>query len=230
MDRRPQDRDDAGRVTAVVVRPIGSAMPLGFVGLAVATFIYAGYQLGWISTISQRTIVGVLLIAFPVALQLTASVIAFLSRDGATGTALGTLAVTWLSIGGVLILSPPASTSGALGLLLLASGAALILTSTAAVSSKVIPALVLLVVGVRFALGGVYELGAGEGWQDASAAVGLGLAALAAYAALAMELEDAHGRTVLPLGRRKTARGSMTGDLAEQVAGVAHEPGVRKRL
>ncbi len=88
----------------------------------------------------------------------------------------------------------------------------------------------LLVAGVRFALGGVYELGAGEGWQDASAGTGLALAALALYAALAMELEDARGKTIAPLGRRGAGQRAMTGSLDDQVTGVEHEAGVRKLL
>lgn len=213
----------------VLLRPLGASLTLGLVGLAVATFVYAGFQLGWVS-MDERSLVGVLLIAFPVPLQLAASILAFLSRDGVSGAALGTLAVTWLSIGLVQILSPADSTSGALGLLLLASGTALVLSSATTALTKVVPALVLLVVGVRFALDGVYELGGGAGWEDASAGVGLALAALALYAAWAMELEDACGRTVAPLGRRGAGERSISAPLAEQLEGVEHEPGVRRRL
>lgn len=181
-------------------------MPLGLGGLAVATFLYAGFQLGWIAQ-GERTVVGALLIAFPVPLQLTASVLSFRARDGAAGSGMGILAVSWLSIGVSLILSAPGSVTGALGLVLLAAGAALLLTAVPTGLSKLVPAAVFLVAGVRFVLGGVYELGAGGGWQDASAGTGLILAALALYAAFAMELEDTLGRTVAPLGRRGPAGG-----------------------
>ncbi len=220
----------ADRVDTVVsLRPIGSPLGLGFVGLATATFVLAGLQLGWVSA-NERTLTGAVIIAFAVPSQLIASVLCFLSRDGAAGTAVGTLAGSWLSVGVVLILSPPGSVSGALGLVLLGSGTVLILFAGLAGLSKLVPALILLLAGTRFALDGIYQLGAGAGWQDASASVGLVLAAAALYAAWAMELEDARGRTVVPLGRRGLGRGSLDGPFADQVEGLEHEPGVRKTL
>lgn len=225
MASPPADRVDP----VVSLRPIGSPLGLGLVGLATATFVLAGLQLGWVSA-DERTLVGALIIAFAVPLQLIASVLCFLSRDGVAGTGVGTLAGSWLSVGVVLILSRPGSVSGALGLVLLASGTVLILFAGLAALSKLVPALVLLLAGTRFALDGVYQLGAGAGWQDASAAVGVLLAAAALYTAWAIELEDAHGRTVAPLGRRGGGRRSLHGPLADQVEGVEHEPGVRKTL
>ncbi len=213
----------------VMLRPIAPSFPLGFIGLGAATFVYAGFQLGWVSS-AERDLVGAILLAVPVPMQATGSVLAFLSRDGTAAAALGLLSVTWLSIGLVLILLPIGSTSGALGLLLLASAAALIASSSVNALSKVVPALVLLVTAVRFALGGVYELGGGQGWQDASAAVGLGLAALALYAAWGQELEDAKGRSVLPMGRRGPGKQALAGSLDDQLRDLEHEGGVRKRL
>lgn len=215
--------------TRVVLQPLGSPMPLGLAGLAVGTFLFAGFQLGWIAQ-SERIVVGALLIAFPVPLQLTASLLTFRARDSAAGTGIGVLAATWLSIGVSQILAAPGSVTGALGLVLLGAGAALILTALSTGLTKLVPALVFLVAGVRFALGGAYELGAGEGWQNASAVTGLALAALALYAAVAMQLEDASGKTIAPLGRRGVGQRAMVGSLEEQAAGVEHEAGVRKRL
>lgn len=228
----PEERGGHGELEGtarVVLRPIAPTFPLGFVGLAAATFVYAGFQLGWVSE-AERDLVGAILLAVPVPLQATGSVLAFLARDGATGTALGLLSVSWLSIGLVLILSPTGSTSDALGLLLLASAAALAASSAVTALSKLVPALVVLLTAVRFALGGVYELGGGEGWQDATAAVGLALAALALYAASANELEDAEGPGVLPLGRRGPGKEALDGSLGDQLRGLEHEGGVRKRL
>ncbi|HEV2770109.1 MAG TPA: GPR1/FUN34/YaaH family transporter [Solirubrobacteraceae bacterium] len=225
MSSSPADRVEH----VVFLRPIGSPMGLGFVGLATATFVLAGLQLGWVSA-DERTLVGAVIIAFAVPLQLIAGVLCFLSRDGTAGTGVGTLAGSWLSVGVVLILSRPGTVSGALGLVLLASGTALILLAGLAGLSKLVPALVLLLAGTRFALDGIYQLGAGAGWQDASAAVGLALAAAALYAAWAMELEDARGETVAPLGRRGVGRRSLQGPVSDQVEGIEHEPGVRKTL
>ena len=225
MSSSPDDRVG----TVVSLRPLGSPLGLGFVGLATATLVLAGLQLGWVSA-DERTLVGAMIIAFAVPLQLIASVLCFLSRDGTAGTGVGTLAGSWLSVGVVLVLSRPGSISGALGLLLLASGTVLILFAGLAGLSKLVPALVLLLAGTRFVLDGIYQLGAGAGWQDVSAAVGLALAAAAVYAAWAMELEDARGRTAAPLGRRGLGRRSLDGPFVDQVDDVEHEPGVRKTL
>ena len=204
-------------------------MPLGLFGLAAASLVVSGLELSWIS-MSQRLLVGVILVAFPVALQLTASLLCFLSRDGAAGSALGVLAGTWLTVGAVYVISRPGSTSGALGLLLLVAAAALALSAIAAGLSKLIPATVLLVSGIRFATTGIYELSSNEAWQDAAGAVGLALTVLALYTAFALELEGATGRTVLPLLRRGLRRRAVEGPLDAQLGDVESEAGVRKTL
>ena len=56
---------------------------------------------------------------------------------------------------------------------------------------------------MRFVVTGIYELEASPTWKSAAGWGGLALAVLALYAALALELEASHGRTVLPLGRRE---------------------------
>ena len=50
------------------------------------------------------------------------------------------------------------------------------------------------------------------------------------YAAYAAEYEDVLKRPVLPLGRRGKGEQAIEGTYAQQVADVAHEPGVRQQL
>ena len=83
--------------------------------------------------------------------------------------------------------------------------------------AKLVPAAVMGLAGVRFVVTGIYELQASPTWKSAAGWVGLALAVLALYAALALELEASHGRTILPLGRRGPVD-------------VAVEPGVRPQL
>jgi hypothetical protein len=45
-----------------------------------------------------------------------------------------------------------------------------------------------------------------------------------------MALEDAQGKTVLPLGRRGRGRESMGGTLEDQISWVEREAGVRNQL
>ncbi len=56
------------------------------------------------------------------------------------------------------------------------------------------------------------------------------LAAVAVYAALAMEVEDVQRRTVLPVLRRELGRESLEGNLPDQLGRVEREAGVREQL
>jgi hypothetical protein len=84
--------------------------------------------------------------------------------------------------------------------------------------------------GLRFLVTGVYQLTGSHGWEDAAGVIGLVLACLAGYAALATELEDVTKRTMLPLGRRGKGARALDGVLYDQVAQVQKEPGVRLQL
>jgi hypothetical protein len=70
----------------------------------------------------------------------------------------------------------------------------------------------------------------GQAWEQAAGVLGLLLFAGALYAAWAAELEDALGRTVLPLGRRGRGKIVVHGSLLEQVKDVSTRPGVREQL
>ncbi|MGI8446348.1 MAG: hypothetical protein ACR2MP_04005 [Streptosporangiaceae bacterium] len=82
----------------------------------------------------------------------------------------------------------------------------------------------------RFYLTAAYELSASAAWKEAAGITGLILAAVALYAGLAFELEDSRGATVLPTLRRGAGRKALAGDLADEIAGVQHEAGVRRKL
>lgn len=215
--------------TRVVFRPIASPAALGFVGLAGATLTLAGLQLGWVPK-AQGQDVALIVLGFTLPLQLLASIFGFLARDAVVATGMGTLSGIWFAIALVLHSSPPGATSDALGLFLLGAGVAMWIPATAAASAKVVPALVLATAGVRFVLGGLHQLTSREGWEDAAGIVGLALFALALYAALAAELEDAQKRAVLPLGRRGRGAAAVEGSLVDQAKEVASEPGVRQQL
>jgi succinate-acetate transporter protein len=216
------------RVT-ITLRPLGAATPIGFLGLAAASLVFSGLQLGWIAQAESRNVATVM-IAFVFTAQLLAAVLSFLSRDGTAGTAMATLALVWLVTGVVMFRSAPGATSVTLGLFLLFAGLAMTLTGLTAATSKLVPAAVFGTAAVRFFLTAAYHLSGGSGWKVAGGVVGLLLFALAMYAAWAAELEDATGRTVLPLGRRGKGRIAVQGSLLEQVSEVVHEPGVRQQL
>jgi len=216
-------------MTRVVLRPLASPLPLGFLALAAATLLTSALQLGWLAPDQQRP-VALALLAFVFPLQLLGSVLGFLSRDSVAGTGMGILAGTWLTTGLVQLTSPPGSTSDGLGLFLVVAGMAMLVPAAGAALGKLVPAAVLLTTSLRFLTSGIYQLTAGRGWKLAAGWVGVLLFAVAVYAALAAELEDVRGKPALPTGRRAKGKLSIEGTLLDQVMDVHHEPGVRRQL
>lgn len=212
----------------LMLRPLATPLPLGFLALAVATVAFASVQLSWIPQSQGATVaLGVLVLTVP--LQLLAAVMGFLARDPVAATGMGILAGTWGAACLATLTSPPGAASDGLGVILLASAACLLVPAVAA-RTKVVPALVITTSAARFALTGIAEIDGGQTWMQAAGWVGIGLAVISGYAALALELEGTESRTVLPLGRVGSSREALDGHPADQVDRVATEPGVRQQL
>lgn len=195
-------------------------------GLAIASLVQSGFDLHWTSK-TQVHEVGLILLTVPFVLQLLACVFSYLARDAAAGAAVGVLATTWAGLGAIHLVAAPGSRSGPAGLLLLAAGGVLALTSIVIMSAKPLPALVFLLAAVRFVLGGVYQLGATPAWRDAAGIEGLVVLGLAAYCVLAFEIEAQRRRPVLPTFRRGIARLDRGAELGMDPPVIAREPGVR---
>ena len=215
--------------TRIVLRPLANPLPLGFVGLSAASLLLAGLQLGWLGS-EEGQAVALALIAFVFPAQLVTSILGYLARDVVAGTGMGILCGTWLTVGLVILVSPPGATSDALGLFLLLAAVAMLIPAAAASLGKLVVAAVLGGAALRFAVTGIYELSGSGSWEDVAGVVGLVLCAPALYAASAMALEDARGRTVLPLGRRGSGRIPPEGRLGQELGGVEREVGVRGQL
>lgn len=215
--------------TRVTLRPIASPLAVGFLALAGASLVVAGLQLGWVEPTEGKK-VALVVLAFTVPLQLLASILGFLARDAVAATGMGLLSGIWAGFALVTFTSKPGSTSDALGLFLLLAFVAMLAPATAALSSKLVPALVLGSAALRFGLGGLHQLTGDELWEDTAGVWGLWLTAVAVYAAYAVELEDALERPVLPLGRRGRGEKAVQGTYAQQIAEVHREPGVRQQL
>src|SRR5690242_5722443 len=213
----------------ISLRPVGAPTSIGFFGLAAASLPFSGLQLGWVRP-EQGHQVALVMIGFAFLAQALAAVFSLLARDGTAATAMATLALTWLVVGWVMVTTPPGTTSGALGLLLIFSGCAMTLIAVTAALSKLVPAVVFLVAALRFFTTAGYHLSGATGWVRTGGVSGLILFLLAMYAAWATNLEDAVGRTVLPLGRRGKGKTAVTGSLLEQTKEVVTEPGVREQL
>ncbi len=174
--------------------------------------------------------VALILLVFVAPLQALSSIFGFLARDSVGGTGMGLLAGTWLATGAVMVASPAGSTSRALGVLLFFVSAALLVPAVAASLGKVLAAIVMFGAAVRFALTGIYELADRTGWEHVSGWWGIGLGALALYAALAFEIEDTRRHTVLPVGRHGAGRAALNGTIGDDLKQVHHEAGVREQL
>lgn len=183
-----------------------TSLPLGFLALLVATLSFAVLQLEWVTPDDGRALaIGALALTVP--LQLVASVEGFAAGDPVVGTGMGLLAGTWASVGVVTVTSRAGSTSDGLGVVLLGGACALLVPATASAvgpSAKRVATLVIGLSAVRFAVTGVAQLAGTPAWLHAAGWVGLALAALSLYAALAFALEASAGRVVLPTGRSGT--------------------------
>ncbi len=211
----------------VVLRPLGTPLTIGMSGLAVASFVHSGLDLGWVPK-SQTMDVGLILLAVPFVLQLVACVFSYLARDGATGSTVGLLATSWLSLGLVHIVSPGAGKDAALGLLLLIAAALLALSAAAVSLAKPLPAAVFATAALRFVLAGVYELSGVGFWQSASGLVGLLITAGAGYCVLAFELEDQRHHPVLPTFRRSPRDSGTNDGRSGDLDGLKQEAGIRQ--
>ena len=212
----------------VVLRPIGSPLPLGLLALFIGSLLLSAVQSRWfVPTHSHVVAIAVLAIVVP--LQLLGCVLGLLDRDPSFGAGMGVLSGTWAAIGVSTLVTAPGRVSAGLGVVLVVAAGALLVPAAGA-AGKAVLAVVVTGAAARFAISGGYELTGSPAWAHASGIAGVVVAALAAYGALAFELEATVGRAILPIGRTGQSRRAVSGRLDYQTADLAREPGVRKQL
>jgi succinate-acetate transporter protein len=214
--------------TRIMLRPIGSALPLGFFAFAIGMLLLGCSAIGWIPVGEQKD-VGMLLIAFVFPLELIATIVAFLARDTLGATTLGLFAASWLAFGWADHSSPPGTTSVAIGIYLFGFATAASLLAVLSVRGKPFFSVLLAVSVARMVLAGVYEVGGSHEWLEIAGGFAIGLAVLAMYGATALALEDTLQRELLPLFRRGGAQEAFQGYDA-QLERLEAEPGVRQQL
>jgi succinate-acetate transporter protein len=214
--------------TRIMLRPIGSALPLGFFSFGIGMLLLGCAGIGWIPASEQKD-VGELLMAFVFPLELVATVIAFLARDTLGATTLGLFTTSWLSLGWADLSAPAGSTSVTLGIYLFGFATVALLLALMSAMSKPFFAVLLSTATARMVLSGVYETGGGKHWYEISGGVAIGLTVCAFYGGVALGLEDAKQREVLPLFRRGAAKEAFEG-YETQVELLEREPGVRHQL
>jgi hypothetical protein len=177
-------------------RPGATPLPITFLGLAIASTIYAGLETQVLPRADFHT-VGWVVVAMPVPMQLLAAIWGLIRGELAAATGSSVLAVTWLA----LALATINGTAGAPGptkaesLLLFASAVALLVSvTTEAVDGKLVPAGVMLATSCRFALTGVSGFMQTQGWATAAGVAGFALAGVAFAGAFTIELRSALSR------------------------------------
>lgn len=214
--------------TRIVLRPIGSGLPLGFFSFGIGMLLLGCAGIGWIP-VSEQKDVGMTLIAFVFPLELTATIVAFLARDTLGATTLGLFTTSWLTLGWADQASPAGATSVTLGIYLFGFATAAFLLALMSTAGKPLFSLLLGLSVARMVLSGVYEVGGSHEWYEIAGGIALALAALAMYGGAALGLEDARQQEVLPLFRRGSADRAFQG-FEEQLERLEAEPGVRQQL
>jgi succinate-acetate transporter protein len=216
--------------TRIMLRPVGSGLPLGFFSFGIGMLLLGSQAVGWIPASEQRD-VGLLLAAFVFPLELVAMIFAFLARDTLGATTLGLFTTSWLALGLSDLNAPAGSTSITLGIYLFGFATAAGLLALLSTMGKPFFTALLSLAVARMVLSGLYEVGAaGKHVFHAAGWCGVVLAGLAMYGGTALGLEDAKQRDVLPLFRRGQAAASFEASYDDHLERLESEPGVRPQL
>ena len=217
---------DLRAMTRIVLRPIGSPLPLGFFTVAIDNVVVSALQWGVLPAIDRRAVALIVFPAFVV--QVIVGIFALGARDSIAGTLMLSFATSWLVDTLVLYLNPQGA-AVALGIFYVVFGVFVLFMLASALLKRALAA-VLLVAGPRFLVAGVAELTGNHAVSQAGAVLGFLLAAVALYTAFALLMEDARGREVLPIGRQGAARSATHGNLAVQLRDIERQAGVRRTL
>jgi uncharacterized protein len=220
------EQRDVQAMTRIVLRPIGSPLPLGFFTVAIDNVVVSALQSGLLPVTDRRAVALIVFPAFVV--QVIVGVFALGARDSAAGTLMLSFATTWLIDALILYLDPPGA-AAALGIFYIVFAVFISFMLAAALLKRALAA-VLVVAAPRFLIAGVGELTGNQAVSQAGAVLGFLLAAVALYTAFALLLEDSRGREVLPIGRQGAARQATHGSLAFELRDIERQPGVRSTL
>lgn len=215
--------------TRINLRPFATPLPIGLLALAVGSLVLCGIQLKWIG-VAQTHVVALCLLGFVVPVQFVSFIFGVLCRDEGAASSMALLFATWFAVGLSLLVSVPGTTSGAVGLLLVAAAGALLVPIIVAARTKPLMSVVILAAAARFLLTGVYELGGGSGWQSAAGIDGLVVVGLAWYAAAAFAIEANRRHAILPTLRGPGRSSPSMHATSDPIGPVAHDAGVRAQL
>jgi succinate-acetate transporter protein len=213
-------------MTRIILRPIGSPLPLGFFTVAIDNVLVSTLQWGLLSATDRRAVALIVFPAFIV--QAIAGLFALGARDSIAGTLMLSFATTWLVDALIFYLNPPGA-AAALGTFYVVFAVFIALMLVSALLKRALAA-VLAVAVPRFLIAGIADLTGNQVLARTGAVLGFLLATVAMYTAFALLMEDSRDRTVLPIGRLGAARQATHGDLAIELRGIERQAGVRRTL
>lgn len=216
-------------LTRIVVRPVGSPLPLGFFAFGVGTVLLAAVELQWIRSSETIPLICVLL-GYVAPLEILAGIFSLLSRDTGAGTAMCIFGAGWVALSLSYLMVGLDAKTVTLGIFLTVDSLAILALAVSSVTVKPMLSIILFLSAARFLLAAAVQFGAGEKATLASGCVGILTGVFAAYGGLAFLLEDVKQRDVLPVFRRKTAKAALEGGLDEQLSRIRNEAGVRHQL
>jgi succinate-acetate transporter protein len=221
--------------TRVFLQPIAAPSILGLFGFAGATFMIAAHLAGWYGNATSGLYLFPFAATFGGVAQFAAGLWAYRARDGLATAMHGTWGAFWIAYGilnllvAVHVLALPAvGTFTELGYWFLVLAVITGFGTIAALGENlgITSVLGTLTVGAAFAA--LYYLVGGTGWERAAGWVLIASSFLSAYTAGAMMIAGSWGRTVLPLGERRTEAnlpGRRPIDVLQYELG---EPGVKQ--
>ena len=176
--------------------PAATPLPITFLGLTIATTLYAGFETQILPKADFHTI-GWLVLVIPVPLQFVPAVWGLIQGELAAATASSVLGATWLALAIATITGPVGAPgpSKAESLFLIAAAAGLVISvATELVGGEPVAAIVLLAAACRFTLTGVSGLTHTQGWATTAGVAGFVLAGVAFAGAFVVELRSALSR------------------------------------
>jgi succinate-acetate transporter protein len=220
----------------VFLQPIAAPSILGLYGFSAATFIVTAYLVGWYGKATSPLLIFPFAAATGGVAQGAAALWAYKARDGLATAVHGIWAAFWLGYGFLnfmialkLIPAPaPHAAVPELGYWFYALAAITLAGMIASLGESLAITSVLAPLWVGVALLGVFYTVGGTGWEKAGGYVTMASAFTAFYAATAMMLSSAFGRTTLPLGKYRKEANVPGGRHTYPIQFELGEPGVKQ--
>ncbi len=216
-------------IMRIVVRPYGSALPLGCFAFAVGNALTSAFALHWIPSTDQN-VLALVLLAFVAPLELIPCIMAFLSRDTGGATAMGIFSAAWVVQGLNFITANGGGASPTMGIFLAFLAIFLGILAFVTFSDKPLLGALLTVAMLRSIGAALLQFGIAGAASPITAILGLLVTALALYSGLGFLLEDIKQRPLAMTFRRGEAKAALGGDLQHQLNRTTREAGVRDQL